>query len=100
MVIEISQRCLLKNCYVSDLKAALDVGEPRSGTTTKASFVPPPMYTPTPGPLVEEKPLPPRSSTIAGPMSPAIELIQEMLWAALADFLVSTPHLPAHNTAL
>ena len=54
VAIEISQRRSFQDRYASDLQAALDVGEPRSGTTAKASFVPPPLYTPTPGPLVEE----------------------------------------------
>ena len=98
IAIEISQRRSFQDRYASDLQAALDVGEPRSGTTVKASFVPPPMYSPT---LLEEKPPQapaPRSSTIAGPTSPAIELIRETLYAALADVLASTPHLHAQLT--
>ena len=39
-----------------------------------------------------------RSPTIAGPTSPAIELIRETLYAALADELASTPHLHAQLT--
>ena len=98
IAIEISQRRSFQDRYASDLQAALDVGEPRSGTTAKASFVPPPMYSPT---LLEEKPPQPpapRSPTIAGPTSPAIELIRETLYAALADVLASTPHLHAQLT--
>jgi hypothetical protein len=56
--------------------------------------MPPPLYTPMP----QEKPPPPPSSTIAGPTSPAIELIRETLYAALADVLASTPHLHAQLT--
>ena len=40
IAIEIIQCHSFQDCYASDLQAALDVGEPRSGTTTKASFVP------------------------------------------------------------
>ncbi|KAN0132423.1 hypothetical protein V8E53_009849 [Lactarius tabidus] len=51
-------------------------------------------YTPTP----QAKPPPSLSSTIAGPTSPAIELIRETIYAAHADVLTSTPHLHAQLT--
>jgi hypothetical protein len=98
IAIEISQRRSFQDRYASDLQAALDVGEPNSSRTTKASFVPPPLYTPTPSEKPPPAPPPPRSSTIAGPTSPAIELIRETLYAALADVLASTPHLHAQLT--
>jgi hypothetical protein len=98
IAIEISQRRSFQDRYASDLQAALDVGEPDSSRTTKASFVPPPLYTPTPSEKPPPAPPPPRSSTIAGPTSPAIELIRETLYAALADVLASTPHLHAQLT--
>ena len=94
IAIEINQRHSFQDRNASDLQAALDIGEPRSGTTTKASFVPPPLYTPAPGPLAGEKP-PPRSSMVASPTSPAIELIHKTPYAALADVLASTPRLHA-----
>ncbi|KAN0130547.1 hypothetical protein V8E53_011633 [Lactarius tabidus] len=97
IAIEISQRRSFQDRYASDLQAALDVGEPDSSRTTKASFVPPPLYTPTPSEKPPQAPAP-RSSTIAGPTSPAIELIRETLYAALADVLASTPHLHAQLT--
>jgi hypothetical protein len=98
IAIEISQRRSFQDRYASDLQAALDIGEPDSSRTTKASFVPPPLYTPTPSEKPPPAPPPPRSSTIAGPTSPAIELIRETLYAALADVLASTPHLHAQLT--
>jgi hypothetical protein len=131
--IEISLRRSFQDRYASDLQAAIDVGEPRGAPDlprAKASFVPPPMYTPSPAttlsPMHLDKsrrspvsrttpsptpPLPPRSPsgastsasdgrspTIAAPTSPAIELIRETLYAALADVLASTPRLHAQLT--
>ena len=59
----------------------------------KSTFVSPPPYT---------HPMPPsafsntrESATITGPTDPAIELIRETLYAALAHVLESTPHLHA-----
>ncbi|KAH9037336.1 hypothetical protein EDB84DRAFT_1587946 [Lactarius hengduanensis] len=134
IAIEISLRRSFQDRYASDLQAAIDVGESPGGPgslRTKASFVPPPLYTPSPTtlsptPLEKSKRspalrttlspisplLPPRSPsspsasvadagrspTIAGPTSPAIELIRETLYAALADVLASTPHLHAQLT--
>ena len=99
IAIEISQRRSFQDRYAGDLQAALDVGEPGAN---KASFVPPPIYTPSPTHLstspVDKKPPPARttpSPTIAGPTSPAIELIRETLYAALADVLARTPRLHA-----
>jgi hypothetical protein len=126
--IEISQRRSFQDRYANDLQAAIDVGEPGGGSGSlrvKASFVPPPMYTPSPTtPTFPEKvppsPQPPRSPrllppsayspshtpsasanslflprtpTIATSASPAIEIIRETLYAALADVLASTPSL-------
>ena len=126
IAIEISQRRSFQDRYASDLQAALDVGEPDS-SRAKASFVPPPLYTPSPTTLappspLEEKPRRSpvhrttpspqsprspsaasradarRSPTIAGPTSPAIELIRETLYAALADVLASSPRLHTQLT--
>ncbi|KAH9992230.1 hypothetical protein BJV74DRAFT_918948 [Russula compacta] len=140
IAIEISQRRSFQDRYAGDLQAAIDVGSPvGSGAPPrrKASFVPPPAYTPCPTtattPLYTEKPLPPspspspphsphllppsaysppssahhhhslapaqqqrrngRNPTIATSTSPAIELIRETLYAALADVFSSTPSL-------
>ncbi|KAH9033159.1 hypothetical protein EDB83DRAFT_2507869 [Lactarius deliciosus] len=134
IAIEISLRRSFQDRYASDLQAAIDVGESTGGPgslRTKASFVPPPLYTPSPttlsptpleksrrSPTLRTTPspisplLPPRSPlspsasvadarrspTIAGPTSPAIELIRETLYAALADVLASTPRLHAQLT--
>lgn len=119
--IEISQRRSFQDRYASDLQAVLDIGAAGSpgALRVKASFVPPPMYTPSPTtPTFPEKTqpppsprllppsayspprspsstslAPPRTPTIAAPASPAIELIRETLYAALADVLASTPSL-------
>jgi hypothetical protein len=135
IAIEISQRRSFQDRYAGDLQAAIDVGAPRGSDAprVKASFQPPPAYTPpsestvpsyTEGKAPRAKPppsprlappgaypSPPRSPsrpsrtlspsaqpsqrtpTIATPTSPAIELIRETLYAALADVLASTPSL-------
>lgn len=134
IAIEISLRRSFQDRYAGDLQAAIDVGAPPAAPgslRTKASFVPPPLYTPSPtttlsptsqeksqrSPVLRATPSPTpslrpphspssasasasvadarRSPTIAGPTSPAIELIRETLYAALADVLASTPHLHA-----
>ena len=140
--IEISQRRSFQDRYTCDLQAAIDVGGDGSSDSgkIKASFVPPPVYTPSPVPpypgrgnvrpppspksphspssaplqrtnslrftssntssrAPPPRPSPPqtpprqRTATIATPTSPAIELIRETLYAALADVLESTPSL-------
>ena len=139
--IEISQRRSFQDRYASDLQAAINVGSDGSTDSepVKASFVPPPVYTPSPVPpypgrkkmrlspsskshrspssspphsanslrfpysnsssLAPPQPSPPRTPsreqtpTIATPTSPAIEVIRETLYAALADVLASTPSL-------
>ncbi|EKM58728.1 uncharacterized protein PHACADRAFT_253221 [Phanerochaete carnosa HHB-10118-sp] len=120
VAIEISMRRTFQDRYASDLQAAIDAGSPQHGLSrVKASFVPPPVYEPTspvshttslhsPTPsqsslLRSPSPSPSRSSfrsisplpspTILGPDSPAIELIRETLYAALADVLGRTPSL-------
>ncbi|KAH9170071.1 hypothetical protein EDB89DRAFT_2114921 [Lactarius sanguifluus] len=112
IAIAISQRCSFQDRYASDLQAAIDVGESPGGPgslLTKASFRSPVLRaTPPPIPslLLPHSPLsatasiadPRRSPTIAGPTSPAIELIRETLYAALADVLASTPRLNAQLT--
>ncbi|KAH9054968.1 hypothetical protein EDB87DRAFT_1688611 [Lactarius vividus] len=122
IAIEISLRRSFQDRYASDLQAAIDVGESPGGPgslRTKASFVPPPLYTPSPTTLSPEKPhrspvlrvtpspirplLPTTLPLVripirVGPTSPAIELIRETLYAALADVLASTPHLHAQLT--
>ena len=162
IAIEISQRRSFQDRYASDLQAAIDVGSP-TGTgalRVKASFEPPPVYTPspttptytgkapptppkdspspnlrppsayspsrssspnlrppsayspsrTPSPNIRPPsvqspsrspspsstfapPSPQRNPTIATPTSPAIDLIRETLYGALADVLTSTPSL-------
>jgi hypothetical protein len=136
--IEFSQRRSFQDRYTSDLQAAIDVGGDGSTDSgqIKASFVPPPVYTPSPVPSYpgngnSPSPMSPRSAssspphsvnslrfpssnssflappqrsppripprqrtaTTATPTSPAIELIRETLYAALADVLESTPSL-------
>ncbi|KAI9511922.1 hypothetical protein F5148DRAFT_1280304 [Russula earlei] len=125
--IEISQRRSFQDRYASDLQAAIDVGARADPGTVrvKASFVPPPAYTPpdsdtapafsgkaslgppsrsrsrprSPHVLPPSANAPPRSPatpptpTIATTTSPAIELIRETLYAALADVFASTPSL-------
>ncbi|KAI0260425.1 hypothetical protein BC834DRAFT_1044599 [Gloeopeniophorella convolvens] len=121
--IEISQRRSFQDRYAGDLQAAIDAGAAADGAapaSAKASFVPPPVYTPSPtsseppgklpSPLPSPRLLPrnayspprspsgntlapPRNPTIAVPSSPAIELIRETLYAALADVLSTTPTL-------
>ena len=135
IAIEISQRRSFQDRYAGDLQAAIDVGTPMGSEAprVKASFEPPPAYTPPSEPTVPSYtggkaprskppaspglappgayPSPPRSPsrpsrtlsptaqppqrtpTIATPTSPAIELIRETLYAALADVLASTPSL-------
>lgn len=114
VAIEISQRRSFQDRYATDLQAAIDTGS--GGLSLKASFVPPPVYSPSPTsstfsiPKSPKEPISPRSST--HPPSPAppthartpslspasalaIELIRETLYAALADVLESTPSLHA-----
>ncbi|KAN0115739.1 hypothetical protein V8E52_006551 [Russula decolorans] len=110
--IEISQRRSFQDRYASDLQTAIDGGGGGSTNSgqVKASFVPPPAYTPSPVSPYPEKgemrpslappqpsspqtPARQRTPTIATPTSPAIELIRETLYAALADVLESTPSL-------
>lgn len=116
VAIEISMRRTFQDRYAGDLQAALDAGSGRVGSRrVKASFVPPPSYEatsptastlslPTP-PLTPRSPSPSPSSksfrsvsplpspSILGPEAPAIELIRETLYAALADVLERQPLL-------
>ena len=51
VAIEISQRRSFQDRYAADLQAALDAGgAPGAGSPRKASFVPPPVYDPSPSP--------------------------------------------------
>lgn len=120
VAIEISMRRTFQDRYASDLQAAIDSGAPPDARLrVKASFVPPPVYEPTSPPSTAtslHSPTPSKSSflrspspspsassfrstsplpspTILGPDSPAIELIRETLYAALADVLERTPAL-------
>ncbi|ETW83467.1 hypothetical protein HETIRDRAFT_433935 [Heterobasidion irregulare TC 32-1] len=113
VAIEISQRRSFQDRYATDLQAAIDTGS--GGLSLKASFVPPPVYSPSPTsstfsiPQSPKEPISPRSSThpptpartpslspaSAPAPAPAIELIRETLYAALADVLERTPSLHA-----
>ncbi|GBE88111.1 hypothetical protein SCP_1203410 [Sparassis crispa] len=119
VAIEISMRRTFQDRYANDLQAALDAGT-GGNTRLKASFVPPPGYeaprfpspisttTPPNTPRKSSRkshvssptlsPIPPSQSrapspSILSPTSPAIELIRETLYAALADVLERMPHL-------
>ena len=114
VAIEISQRRSFQDKYASDLQAALDAGNPTS--KKKASFVPPPVYAPSPNvpprpTLTVPPPSPgllssisrsatpspsrsPSNSRFRTPSpslfpqdSPVIEFIRETLYASLADVL-------------
>ncbi|EGO24346.1 hypothetical protein SERLADRAFT_389412 [Serpula lacrymans var. lacrymans S7.9] len=97
VAIEISQRRSFQDRYASDLQAALDAGSPsgRSSLRVKASFVPPPVYDPSPISPSSSKTSFGRSPspTILTANSPAIEFIRETLYASLADVLERTPSL-------
>ena len=123
--IAISQRRSFQDRYAADLQAALDAGEGSSSRKYKASFVPPPVYDPSPSPspvssvsaspasptvhlpslgvpppspgLLTANPWPPRtpSPTLFTPDSPAIDLIRETLYASLADVIDRTQKVRA-----
>jgi hypothetical protein len=124
VAIEISQRRSFQDRYASDLQAALDSGAgPETPSPRKASFVPPPVYDPTPSASPNPSPrpsleslapaLPPRNHNASLPPpsllspfssarsppsiltqdSPAIEFIRETLYASLADMLERQPSL-------
>ncbi|EIW84578.1 hypothetical protein CONPUDRAFT_142800 [Coniophora puteana RWD-64-598 SS2] len=91
VAIEISQRRSFQNRYADDLQAALDAGAPGGASTlkVKASFVPPPSYemaSPT-GSTMSLPRSPSPALSILPDDAPAIELIRETLYAALADVL-------------
>ncbi|EPS93326.1 hypothetical protein FOMPIDRAFT_1039128 [Fomitopsis schrenkii] len=102
VAIEISMRRTFQDRYAGDLQAALDAGT-NGGIKMKASFVPPPSYSPStsapkPPPKLSPSasdisfsPLPPSPTsptpTILAPNAPAIEFIRETLYAALADVI-------------
>ncbi|KAI0313853.1 hypothetical protein OF83DRAFT_1086047 [Amylostereum chailletii] len=122
VAIEISLRRSFQDRYAGDLQAALDAGS-STGLHAKASFVPPPEYSPSPtassfsaktqpaqppqppprsprprpGPISTDTPGPhspgPISASLRTPTGPAIELIRETLYAALADVIAETPSL-------
>jgi len=59
VAIEISQRRSFQDRYASDLQAALDSGAgPETPSPRKASFVPPPVYDPTPSASPDPSPRP------------------------------------------
>lgn len=120
VAIEVSMRRTFQDRYAADLQAALDAGRPSTHRhRVKASFVPPPGYddtlsspstlappstissrasssslrSPSPSPSSTRSASPLPSPTILGPDAPAIELIRETLYAALADVLERTPSL-------
>lgn len=110
VAIEISMRRTFQDRYAGDLQAALDAGT-NGLTKMKASFVPPPSYSPSisapkpshrpsisapkPPPKLSPStsfsPIPPSPTsptpTILAPNAPAIEFIRETLYAALADVI-------------
>ena len=67
VAIAISQRRSFQDRFAADLQAALDAGEESSSRKYKASFVPPPVYDPSPSPS-------PVSSVSASPASPTAHL--------------------------
>ncbi|KAG6897065.1 hypothetical protein C0993_007808, partial [Termitomyces sp. T159_Od127] len=103
VAIEISQRRSFQDRFASDLQAALDSGTaPGSRDAKKASFVPPPLYDPSPPPsprycrppTTPATPVTPAtpsceplSPSFLSPTTRAIELIRETLYASLADAL-------------
>jgi hypothetical protein len=114
VAIEISQRRTFQDRYAADLQAAINAGGPNTSATV--SFVPPPVYNPSPSPqpstrlsprtLKDErspsrnstKPSVPGSSYSSSPKvlaasSSAIDLIRETLYAALADVIERSPSL-------
>lgn len=71
VAIEISQRRSFQDRYASDLQAALDAGNTAgSASPRKTSFVPPPVYDPTPSPTTPITLTPSRSSGI--PSTPPV----------------------------
>ncbi|VDB83987.1 unnamed protein product [Peniophora sp. CBMAI 1063] len=96
VAIEISLRRTFQDRYAQDLQAAIETGGgPRA--SVRASFVPPPEYSPSAtNATFGDKELPPPPP--ARPQPPpievnAIELIRETLYAALADVLETTPRM-------
>ncbi|KAI0289738.1 hypothetical protein BC826DRAFT_592120 [Russula brevipes] len=94
--IEISQRRSFQDRYASDLQAVIDVGDPTDPGTprAKASFVPPPMYTPSPTTptfpgSVPPSPQPPHSPHLLSPSaysyspsrSPSPHRLQSGAWS-------------------
>ncbi|KAL0953307.1 hypothetical protein HGRIS_004556 [Hohenbuehelia grisea] len=68
VAIEISQRRSFQDRYASDLQAALDSGGgPSSPGVKKASFVPPPLYDPSPSSSANSSPLPSPNSQLPPP---------------------------------
>ena len=116
VAIEISLRRTFQDRYAQDLQAAIETGGgPRAGSV-RASFVPPPEYSPSatdttfgdkelppPPPPARPQPPPieingrpmtgPPTASLLTPTAPAIELIRETLYAALADVLETTPRM-------
>ncbi|KZV66185.1 hypothetical protein PENSPDRAFT_667891 [Peniophora sp. CONT] len=114
VAIEISLRRTFQDRYAQDLQAAIDTGG-ESGSH-RVSFVPPPEYSPSannatfgdkelPPPPAPARPRPPSievngrplsgppTASLLTPTAPAIELIRETLYAALADVLETTPRM-------
>ncbi|KAI0067213.1 hypothetical protein BV25DRAFT_1074205 [Artomyces pyxidatus] len=122
VAIDISQRRSFQDRYATDLQAAIDTGT-GPAPRVKASFVPPPVYTPSPTASDFSGHLPPspdprtakldpdfstgnghrasqqhsstrpRTPSLVSPTGPGIELIRETLYAALGDVLSQTPSL-------
>ena len=107
VAIEISMRRTFQDRYASDLQAALDAGT-NGRVKVKASFVPPPSYSPSTSSHkpslshssssdISFSPMPPSPTsptpTILAPNAPAIEFIRETLYAALADVIERRPSL-------
>ncbi|KDQ51456.1 hypothetical protein JAAARDRAFT_140199, partial [Jaapia argillacea MUCL 33604] len=101
VAIEINQRRTFQVMYGNDLQAAIDAGQDISspgGRQVKTSFMPPPVYEPSPPlPTTSSSKPPlsrPPSPTILSSTSPTIELIRKTLYATLADILKHQPSLP------
>ncbi|KAH9015659.1 hypothetical protein EDB85DRAFT_2156499 [Lactarius pseudohatsudake] len=104
IAIEISQRRSFQDRYASDLQAAIDVGESPGGPGslhTKASFVPPPLYTPSPTTLsptpLEKSKRSPALRTIVTNIT-ATSTALPFVTICVADVLASTPRLHAQLT--
>ncbi|KAH8112605.1 hypothetical protein DFH11DRAFT_1728392 [Phellopilus nigrolimitatus] len=103
VAIEISQRRTFQDRYASDLQAAIDGG---GGVSVQASFVPPPMYDPSPSPSPNRSPgsvskslppppAPPRSEYLNAPMSPTTPSRAGSSRSVASSFAPDSPSSPS-----